>query len=170
MANPKENPAEGKGELSLPKNYRPMSVGQRRLEVAEIPGYHLHWFRGTPGNLARAAQAGYTFVERDEVELNDLDLAGGDDGSGTDLGSRVSVISGDDVETKGQAGRLYLMKCREEIWRYAQSLHGEQVDSIAESLRGGMVGAGQAGETGKDVNNRYLQERTKIPKLFSKRT
>src|SRR5574340_519779 len=90
MANEKANPANKKFEL--PKGYRPMSVGQRRLEVAPIDGYHLHWFRGNPGNIARAQQAGYEFVQKDEVSLNDFDLAGdGEDDKGSDLGSRVSV-------------------------------------------------------------------------------
>src|SRR5574340_311333 len=105
----KANPANGK--LELPKGYRPMSVGQRRLEVPRIDGYHLHWFRGTPGNIARAQQAGYEFVQKDEVSLNDFDLAGdGEDDKGSDLGSRVSVISGDDVSHNGQPGRIYFMK------------------------------------------------------------
>jgi hypothetical protein len=69
-----QNPANEK--LKLPKGYRPMSVGMRRLEVPAIDGYHLHWFRGNPGNLNRALLAGYEFVEPEEVDLNDFDLAG----------------------------------------------------------------------------------------------
>jgi hypothetical protein len=167
----KNNPAnEKKSEgLSLPKGYRPMSVGQRRLEVPPIDGYHLHWFRGTASNLARAHQAGYTFVDKDEVSLNDFDIAGDGDGDkGTDLGTRVSVISGDDVsDSNGQAGRLYLMKCRQELYEHAQGLLGKQVDLTAEALRGGNIGRGQNGEGRGDSANRYLKE-MKAPLLTRK--
>lgn len=157
----KNNPAnEKKSEgLSLPKGYRPMSVGQRRLEVPPIDGYHMHWFRGTPGNLIRAQQAGYEFVDKEEIALNDFDIAGDGDGNkGTDLGTRVSVISGDDVGQDGQAGRLYLMKCRQELYEYAQGLLAQQVDLSVEALKGGNVGRGQGGENRTDSSKRYLKE------------
>lgn len=157
MANEKNNPATG--QVTLPKGYRPMSVGQRRLEVPPIEGYHLHWFRGNPANLIRAQQAGYEFVDKDEVSLNDFDLAGGDDNKGTDLGSRVSVISGDDVGEKGQPGRLYLMKCPQDLYEYSQRLLGAQVDTVVDALKGGEVGMSQDGqETRVDAQNRYLKE------------
>lgn len=170
MAIDKNNPANDKkdGGLQLPKGYRPMSVGQRRLEVPPIDGYHLHWFRGSSANLIRAQQAGYEFVDKDEVSLNDFDIAGvGDGNKGTDLGSRVSVISGDDVGQEGQAGRLYLMKCRQELYDYAQGLLAKQVDLTAEALRGGSIGAGQGGESRTDTSKRYLKE-MKAPLLTRK--
>lgn len=154
----KNNPANEK--MKLPKGYKPMSVGQRRLEVPEIEGYHLYWFRGEPGRINRAQQAGYEFVEPDEVDLNDLDLAGdGLNGKGTDMGTRVSVISGDDVGSNGQPGRLYLMKCPNELYEYAQGLLNKQVDDTVEALRGGKVGVSKDGqETRADASNRYLKE------------
>lgn len=157
MADQKNNPASG--QVKLPKGYRPMSVGQRRLEVPPIEGFHLHWFRGNPANIARAHQAGYEFVDPDEVSLNDLDLAGGDEEKGTDMGSRVSVISGDDVGVNGQPGRLYLMKCPLELYEYSQRLLGDQVDTVVDALKGGKVGVSQDGqEMNVDVQNRYLKE------------
>jgi len=109
--------------------------------------------------LARAQQAGYEFVGKEEVSLNDFDLAGGDESKGTDLGSRVSVISGDDVGVNNQPGRLYLMKCPLELYEYAQSLLGDIVDHTVEALKGGKVGVSQDGqETKVDASNRYLKE------------
>lgn len=153
-----QNPANEK--LKLPKGYRPMSVGQRRLEVPPLDGYHLHWFRGTSGNIARAKQAGYEFVDPEEVSLNDLDLGGdGMSDKGSDLGTRVSVISGDDISENGQAGRLYLMKCPEELYEYAQSLLSKEVDNTVDALKGGNVGTSKDGqETRTDAANRYLKE------------
>lgn len=154
----KQSPANEK--IKLPKGYRPMSVGQRRLEVPPIDGYHLHWFRGTPSNLMRARQAGYEYVEQDEVSLNDLDLGGdGTSDVGTDMGTRVSQITGDDITSNGQPGRLYLMKCPTELYEYAQGLLNRQVDDVAEALKGGSVGMSRDGqETRVDANNRYVKE------------
>jgi len=162
----KVNPANG--TLQLPKGYRPMSVGQRRLEVPPIDGYHLHWFRGSASNIARAKQAGYDFVDKDEVSLNDFDLAGdGASDKGSDLGSRVSVISGDDIGEGNQVGRLYLMKCPEELYQYAQSLLGQQLDMTVDALKGGKVGQGKGGENRVDSQSRYLKE-MKAPLLTRK--
>lgn len=167
MENNKVNPTEDTTDLSIPKGYRAMSVGQRRLEVGDKPGWHRHWFRGNPSNLARAQQAGYRYVEKGETELNDLDLAGGN-GEGSDLGSRISVISGDAIGTAGQAGRLYLMECPEHLWKYAQSILMEQIDATAEALKGGTVGVGSQGETGRDVGSRYMKEKATAP-LFNRK-
>lgn len=154
MTDKKQNPANEK--LELPKGYRPMSVGIRRLEVPPIPGYHLHWFRGSAANLLRAQQAGYSYVDPDEVDLNDFDLAGdGEENKGTDMGTRVSVISGDDAGTQGQAGRLYLMKCRNEIYEYSRTLLSDQLDSTVAAIRGGRDAQGNPE---KDTQHRYVKE------------
>ena len=167
--NEKSNPTVESGELTLPANYKPMSVGQRALEITPKEGWHRHWFRGSPGNLARARQAGYRPVSKEDVELYDPDLAGGSEGKGTDLGSMVSVISGDDADATGQPNRLYLMECPENLFEYAQSLLMKDVDMTAEALRGGMIGKGQQGETGTDAANRYLKE-GKVPSLFNRKS
>lgn len=127
------NPANDKPKL--PKGYRPMSGGQRKLEVPELEGYRMYWFRDEPGRINDALRAGYEFVEKDEISLNDFDLAGdGTSDKGSDMGSRVSVSTGE-----GE-GRLILMKCPLEIAAYAQTFADAQVDSVAEALRGGTVG------------------------------
>src|SRR5215510_12826830 len=95
MNKPQQSANPANGELQLPKGYRPMSSGQRRLEVPDKPGWHRHWFRGNAANLNRAQQAGYRFVDPDDISLNDFDLAGSGDSVGSDMGTRVSVISGD---------------------------------------------------------------------------
>lgn len=150
----KNNPANAKGVLSMPKGYRPLGSARLNLEVPAISGYQLRWFRGTPARLQRAQAAGYTFVERDEVELNDFDLAGGDEGTGTDLGSRVSVIAGG--SEGDQAARLYLMKCPQELADYGKQFQRKTVDATVESLRG--VGSASNGETGGDFSKRYLKQ------------
>lgn len=157
-AKPTVKASPANGDLELPKGYRPMSVGMRRLEVPEKPGWHRHWFRGNPSNLARAHQAGYRFVDPEDTDLNDFDLAGGEGNGSTDMGTRVSVISGDDAGTAGQAGRLYLMECPEALYQYSQGLVRENNDATVEALRGGTVGAGQGGESRVDQQKRYTRD------------
>lgn len=156
----KTNPANEKEEFDLPPNYRPMTGGQLRLAVPEKPGFHRHWFRGTPARIAQARQAGYEFVNPEDVDVVNFDLAGsGLESGNTDLGdSRVSVISGDDIGMNGQPGRLYLMECPQKYFDHAQNLLMQQVDMTADALRGGMVGSGQAGEQRGDTSKRYIKE------------
>jgi hypothetical protein len=163
----KENPANAK--LELPKGYKPMSSAQLRLEVPDKKGWHRHWFRGTPQRLQRAQQAGYRFVDSSEVDINNFDLAGDSNGTGsTDLGTRISVVSGDGNNNENQPTRLYLMECPEELYKYAQSILEKTVDSVAETLRGGKVGATGSGETSDDASKRYLKKGSETS-LFQKR-
>lgn len=166
----KEQQSPANEKLELPKNYKPMSTATLRLEVPNKPGWHRHWFRGTPGRLARAQQAGYRFVDQADCDVNNFDLAGDSGAAGsTDLGSRVSVSAGDEGSVEGQAGRMYLMECPEHLFEHSQEILGERLDKIADALKGGMVGAGEKGETSRDVANRYMKN-TKSPSLFTKRT
>lgn len=157
MSQKKANPANSNlGELELPKGYKPMTGGELRLEVPEKDGWHRHWFRGSAGRIKRAMQAGYQFVDPEDVDVNNFDIAGDSEESGsTDLGSRVSVISGDDIGESGQAGRLYLMECPMELFEHAQSILQQRVDETAEALRGGLIGQGKEGETPSDIRKRY---------------
>src|SRR5450631_3311015 len=71
----------------------PMSTPQQRMQVADLPGYHLHWF--LESRVPRALQAGYEFVEDSEVNVNQKGAANKGDVSGnTDLGTQVRVIAG----------------------------------------------------------------------------
>tara|TARA_R110000868_G_scaffold198249_1_gene444567 strand:+ start:1291 stop:1800 length:510 start_codon:yes stop_codon:yes gene_type:complete len=165
MSNDTKNPAN---VPELPKGYRPMTSATMRLEVPERDGYHRHWFRGTGERLARAQQAGYTFVNPADTQVNNFDLGGDSNDSGnTDLGSRVSIVSGDELDNSGQPGRMYLMECPEHLYDYSQKILEERNESVAEALRGGKLGTGYDGETGTDSQNRYVKG--KSPDLFTPR-
>ena len=154
-----ENPSVEK--KPLPKKFVPMTAGTLRLEVPERDGYHRHWFRGTPERIARARQAGYEFVNRSDVEINSFDLGGSEDGN-TDLGSRVSVISGD-LDERGNPGRLYLMECPVEFFEASQQVVLDANERVASAIRSGLTGAAQEGEL--DKQQRYTKG--KIPDLFN---
>lgn len=157
------------GSVNIPKDFRPMNSASLKLEVPIREGYHRHWFRGTAERIARAQQAGYRFVDPDDIgdAVYNSDLAGDvKSGGSTDLGSRVSVISGDDVDSNGQPGRLYLMEVPQELYDISQKVLDDRNESVAGALRGGMMGSEQDVNR-HDTNSRYLTKSTKIPDLFN---
>ncbi len=157
-----ENPANG---VALPENFRPMSSGVLRLKVPERDGYHRHWFRGTPDRIAQALQAGYTFVEASEVNLNNFDLAGHSSVSGNNsLGSHVEVVSGD-LNQNNEAGKLFLMECPLPYFEASQKVVEERNAAVANSITSGLVGANESGESASDAGNRY--RKGKVPDLFN---
>ena len=157
-----QNPANDVKVSEIPEGYIPMSAPVQRLQVPEMPGWKLHWFRGEPGRIARAQRAGYRFVDETEVRVNNFDLGGSKDNSGnTDLGTRVSIEAGEDD------GRLYLMKVPQELYDYAQKLLGREVDSVVDALTSGKVGS-ENDEEASDTANRYVQR--KRTKLFKRRS
>jgi hypothetical protein len=96
-----------------PRKRIPMSIPQRRLEVPDMPGYHLHWF--IDRNVERAIQGGYEFVDARDVQLNQLGVGTSRGVSGNvDLGSHVRVVGG--VGEQGGVEYLTLMKIKEEFW------------------------------------------------------
>ena len=147
----------------------PMSLPQQKLSVPDIPGYHLHWMNGNPGRISQALAAGYEFVEPGEVEVNNFGLAdnAGADGN-TDMGTRVSIVSGQDVGQDGQANRLYLMKIRQDWWGEDQAKLEDRNEQIATTLRGGA----DVGNNPNGSENRYVPESHKknVAELFTRKS
>ena len=171
----KQNPSNSSDKPVGERKRIPLSLPRQKLEVPEIPGYHLHWFRGTPQRLAQAQQAGYEFVHPEEVQVNNFAL-GGDaskDGS-TDMGSRVSIVEGSETDDSGNAVRMYLMKQKMEYWLADQKITQDRNDSVADALtasyRQGTVGGAAPGERSEDVAARYVdRSRSKVPDLFRRK-
>lgn len=140
------NPANASGVAAPPAVRRriPLSVPRRKLEVDPIPGFVLYWFKES--NIQIALDAGYDFVDRNEVRLNQSNEAGSSLSSGnTDLGSRVSVI-GDKIGERGVPERLVLMKIREDWWREDRQLLDNQNAQIIQSIFGGQIVAADRGD------------------------
>lgn len=148
----------------------PMSVPVSKLDVAPIPGFHLHWFLGTPERIQRARDSGYEPVEAAEVTPKSTGLGSDSAVSGsTDMGSLVSVVAGSETGRDGQAVRMVLMKIRQEWYDEDQKLVEERNDAVANALTSGMIGAGQGGEQSGDAQQRYVDKsRTKIPDMFNR--
>lgn len=167
MAIEKLNPATAAGKSSAERKRIPMSVPVQRLEAPDVPGYHLHWFVGTPERLQRALDGGYEFVDEREMKINNVGLGSDSARSGnTDMGSRVSVVSGSEVGKDGQPTRLILMKIKQEWYEEDQKLVDDRNERVASALRGGLLGGDQAADKA-ELGHRYVDKaRTQIPDLF----
>lgn len=151
------NPANSvEQKLSAAINERtrtPMSVPRPKLSSPEIPGFHVHWLNDDGGRIEQAMQAGYDFVSRDEAVLISSDLAGSGVGSGSDLGSRVSLVVG---ETKnGEPMRAYLMKIRQDWYDADQAMIQERVNDSERTIKSGRQKAD--GDTAADIAARYVK-------------
>jgi hypothetical protein len=144
----------------------PMSVPVQKLETTELPGYHLHWFRSDAERLQRALDGGYEFVDEREMKINNVSLGGDSAVSGnTDMGSRVSIVSGQEVGKDGQPARLILMKIKQEWYDEDQALLEARNVQVRDTLLGGMIGAEKDGAG--DSRHRYVDKsRTQIPEFF----
>jgi hypothetical protein len=162
-----QNPGQDAAKPAAERRRIPLSVPQRKLEVPDIPGYHLRWIRGTAQRLLQADRAGF--------EMNDLALGGDGAKTGnTDMGSRVSVAEGSEVDSGGQAVRLYLMKQKLEYYKEDQEIIQKRNDSVAEALTAsytqGVVGGQAQGETKEDLGLRYVDKtRSRVPEMFRKK-
>lgn len=163
----KLNPASAPAKLAAERKRVPMSVPVQRLETPEIPGYRLHWFTGSQDRIERAQSAGYEFVKREDLKLNTVSLGGDSTISGnTDMGSNVSIVSGQEVGKDGQPMRLILMKIKTEWYEEDQKLVDDRNEQTAAALRGGLLGS--EGESLGDRQQRYVDKaRTQIPDLFT---
>lgn len=161
-----------KAETPSPANVRetrvteatrvPMSLPELKLYVPDIPGYHLHWFRGA--RTPRALQAGYEFVDPQEVTLVNSGLADDASRSGnSDLGSRVSVVAGDADPASGSVERLYLMKIRQEWHEQDMAALEAKNETIAAALRGGV----DVGSNPHGTEQRYIPSRGQQSTLFT---
>ena len=159
------NPANELEVGLIPAGYQPMSQGVKKLDVPAKDEFHRRCFREDPSRIDRAQQAGYRFVSDEDVQVTNTDLGGDASRSGnSDLGSRVSVISGDNLERDGQPGRMYLMECPMHLYNMSRGLVDKRNESIADAITGGLLGAGNEGETRQDEHNRYVKG--KVPDLF----
>ena len=166
MALEKLNPGTSSTPTTAERKRIPMSVPVQRLEVPDMPGWHLHWFLSTPERLQRAADGGYEFVDEREVKINNVSLGGDSAISGnTDMGSRVSVVSGQEVGKDGQPTRLVLMKIKQEWWDEDQLRVEARNTKVRDALLGGMIGAEK--DSAGDAGTRYVDKsRTTIPDFF----
>lgn len=148
-ANPPDNVAQQPGL----RRRIPMSIPMRKLEVTDIPGFHLHWF--VDANIERAIQGGYEFVDDLEVQVNQHGVATSTELSGNqDLGSRVRIVGGAGRDGKGEY--LTLMKIKDEWFRDDQRLLEERNASVLSQVFRGEKVLGDETDSKSDRNLRYV--------------
>lgn len=125
------NPANSPKQTAPDRKRIPMSVPSRKLEVPDMPGYHLYWFLET--NVPRAIQGGYEFVQSSETVLNQAGVATDRSISGNaDLGGQVRVVGG--VSEQGGAEHLVLMKLRNEYYDVDRKAIEERNASVMSAI------------------------------------
>lgn len=155
MTDKETSPANGKPRVT-DRTRVPLATGQQKLAIPAIPGYYLYWMLGKPDMIERAMQAGYTFVNEDEVSPTNHSLGGDAKKSGnSDMGTRVSVLAGREIGADGQPIRLYLMKLPEEWYQEDQKFKEQKSDAIRKALLQGQVGS-ENDANSSDTRARYV--------------
>jgi hypothetical protein len=129
------NPAANVKETLVPKRAPRVSMAavRQRLQVPDIPGYRMYWFKDE--NIPAALDAYYEFVKRDEISTNSVNIGQSVQESGnTDMGTNVSIIAGQNAA--GQPVRLNLMKLALEYYNEDQRLVEQRNLSIMEAIFG----------------------------------
>ena len=166
METSKPNVASPAPKQKTPERKRiPMSVALRKLEVPELPGYHLHWF--LESRVPRAIQGGYTLVQDGEVPINQRSVGTDSLISGNgDLGGGVKIVGG--TAEGGGAEYLVLMKIPQEWFDEDQAaLRNRHNDTIGSIFKGEEI-LGSEKDAEEDEGTRYVnRERTKKA-LFSR--
>jgi hypothetical protein len=126
------NPADPPPAKQRPPRV-PMASVRQRLQVPDIPGYRLYWFKDE--NVPRALDAYYEFVKNEEIHMNHNSIASGQMVSGnTDMGTNVSLVAGQ--SDAGQPVRLHLMKLPMEYYLEDQKRIEQMNLQIMESIFG----------------------------------
>lgn len=146
----------GWGHLTRSRQRIPMDTQQQRLEVQEIPGWRLYWFKEE--NVARAYCEGhYDFVTSDDVRLNRITISGNPRDSGnTDLGSGVSIVGGTDKD--GRPQRLVLMKLPIELFKEDQATKMQKNVSRLSGVFEGEKIFGEDGEVNESGQLTYTRD------------
>ena len=150
----KQNPANSQSRDLGARKRIPFSVPSRKLEVPEIPGFHLHWFLDS--NVPRALQAGYTAVDDRDLPVNQFGVANSRDVQGNDdLGSNIKIIGG--VGSDSRAEYLNLMKIEEELWVQDQKVLEERNAGIMSAIFRDEQVAGSEKVSAADQKQTYVK-------------
>lgn len=157
------NPANSPAQAKPDRKRIPMSVPSRKLEVAEIPGWHLYWF--LESNVPQAINGGYEFVQANEVVLNQLNVATDRSISGNaSLGGQVMVAAG--AGGVQAVEHLVLMKIKKEWYDADRKAIEDTNRKVLEAIFKGEVAEG-AKTNVADQGKTYLKERPLKP-LFQR--
>ncbi len=157
MSTQPTNPANVNGQTAKTPAERkrtPFSAPVQRLQVADIPGYHLFW--PLESQVPRALAAGYEFVTSREVQLNNRDVAGDATVSGNaDLGDRVRVYAG--IGATGQPEYHVLMKIKEEWYQEDQKAVEAKSQQVMDAIYRTKEGLATSEDKSGDKGTKYVK-------------
>jgi hypothetical protein len=156
VLNEKANPAVDPKEPApaARRKRRSLSIPQRKLEIPEMPGYHLHWF--LEANVPAALAAWYEPVTDSEVSVNQQNVGNDSTMSGNaDLGTGVKVMSG--IGEGGRPEYLVLMKVKEEYWREDQAALEKRNADIMSAIFQKEAIMGSDKVSAEDRSTRYVR-------------
>ena len=167
------NPANATRAITA-DNRVPMSLPLQKLEAPKLIGFHTHWMRSDESRIRQAMRAGYTFVEQADLDeaggdINNFDLAGdAKAGGSSDMGSRITVLSGSETDRAGRPVRLVLMKLPAEWRKQDMARQAQASDNVVAALRSEQgVSQEEAAKRQHDTSNRYRGETNR--NIFTKR-
>lgn len=156
------------------ENRVPMSLPLQKLEAPKLPGFHTHWMRSDESRIRQAMRAGYTFVTQEDLDeaggdINNFDVAGdAKAGGSSDMGSRISVLSGSETDRSGRPVRLVLMKLLEQFRKADLDAQAKMADNVVAALRSEQgVNQEEAAKRQHDMSQRYRGDTNR--NIFSKR-
>jgi hypothetical protein len=131
----------------------PMSTPQQKLAVKDIVGYSLYWI--LDARVPQAMAAGYEFVDAEEVDLNQVNVANDAAVSGNaDLGSRVKIPSG-----AGSPEYLNLMKIRQDFRDEDQAtIDKKEAQLLSGIFRHEQIMDGNHQVSAEDKRTRYVKK------------
>jgi hypothetical protein len=159
-SNPASKPAAELAKAAEARRRIPMSVPTRKMEVPEIVGFRMYWF--VEENVPRAIQAGYEFVNQDEVPLHQRNVATASSVSGNaDLGSQIRLIAG--VDEGGKMRHQVLMKIRNEWYEEDKAALEQKNAQIMRSIFQNEEILGADKYKGSDLQTAYVdKDRTNV--------
>ena len=157
--NPAESIEQATARMEAERGARvSINTPTRRLEVPELPGYHLHWF--LERNIGKALKAWYEFVLPREMKTVDRSIGGRTAGTTSeDLGGdRIAQIGG--INEMGQPEQLVLMKCRMEWYFNDQRKIAERNLSLIKQIFHKKAPIMAPAENPSDYDMRYTNQST----------
>lgn len=143
MARPSRSDEEkGKRSRRVPLNsFRTkLHIPEDQLEK----GFHYRWFKDVGGRVEQAQNAGFDFV------LNDGKIQVGEREGNTDVGSRISILGGDDPRKPEGSYRMVLMRQPMEFYEEDQKEKQDRIDGLSAQINRNLDGVGD-----RRVDNAY---------------
>lgn len=138
---PREQQSEDKRKGSGRKARVPLNAMQQKMQVKhKNPNFVDRWFNDDHGRLQAAQQAGYEFVEDEDVKAERA-------GTNAESDARVSIHAG--TRRDGSPMNAYLMRIPKEYYDEDQAAKQAVVDETDKAIRGGSIAA-------DDPEHRYV--------------